>query len=168
MNKRLIQALEASISDVLETMFFCTFAVENPGDQGPGPEESDASGWLAARIDFGGALKGSMCLRLPHGLAAVLTADFLGVEQDMVDDRQVGEMVKEILNMIAGNTFTRFDSGMTIDLGIPVGGYRDAGHGEISGDTGGILISGETPHGRLVCELSLEQDGCRASEQSRS
>lgn len=154
----LIKAMKTSISEVLETMFFSPLEFAHPAESGAAVLPDDPL--LSARIAFNGPLIGFMRLNLPHGLAHSLTADFLGVDREAVGDRQIVEMVKELLNMFAGNTFSRFDAKAVFDLGLP----------EIVGPTdpmpptsqeNRIAVLGETLHGPVECELFVERDEAR-------
>jgi len=48
-----------------------------------------------------------------------MTADFLGKEDHLISQDQTGDTVKEILNMVAGNTFCHLDDQSVFNLGIP-------------------------------------------------
>ena len=56
---------------------------------------------------------------MPRDLAFFLTAGFLGEDEGNVSQDQVTETLKEILNMIAGSTFSAFDNQAVFDLDIP-------------------------------------------------
>ena len=159
----LITAMKTSISEVLETMFFCPLEFEPSADS----EASLLDTPMSARIAFTGPLAGVMRLKLSRGLALSLTADFLGVDPEAVDDLQIAEMVKEMLNMFAGNTFSRFDAGAVFDLGIPAMAGDDSPP-PATPEENCLVVTGQTLHGPLECELIVERNAWNCTEISAS
>ena len=114
----LIQAMKHSISEVLETMFFLPVeCFDSIATETLWSEEEDRP--TVALLNFYGPFSGSFYLLVPQGLALYLTAKFLGSEAADISQDHVEETAKELVNMIAGNTFTIFDDRVTFDLGIP-------------------------------------------------
>jgi CheY-specific phosphatase CheX len=114
----LTTAMTTSISDVLETMFFLPIEptdAANIQDLWP----VDQTGMLAARLDYKGPISGHCELFMPEQLAIAITADFLGQDPESLSDDQSHGTVKEIINMIVGNTFSLLDPQAVFDLGIP-------------------------------------------------
>jgi len=117
-NSLLEMAMKNSISDVLETMFFLpldfsdTVAAHELWNKGKDQI-------LAAKLNFDGPLIGDCILYIPEKLARSITADFMGREEEGISDDQVKGTVKEIINMIAGSTFSTYDPEATFNLGIP-------------------------------------------------
>lgn len=120
MNKEtLMKALKASISEVLEKMFFLPleFAEEkSPAELWPAGQDD---GIIATTLAFKGSFSGQYCFFIPKPSAITLTASFLGENLKQVTPEKVGETVKEIINMIAGNTFGIFDEKEVFNLDIP-------------------------------------------------
>jgi len=110
--------MKNSISDVLETMFFLpldfsdTVAAHELWNKGKDQI-------LAAKLNFDGPLIADCILCIPEKLARSITADFMGREEEGISDDQVKGTVKEIINMIAGSTFSTYDPEATFNLGIP-------------------------------------------------
>jgi len=82
--------------------------------------------WLAqehalrgATLDFDGPLKGSFNIFIPDGAANKITAAFLGLNADEVNEEQQKDTVKEALNMIGGGLLTILDPQGAFKLGIP-------------------------------------------------
>jgi len=48
-----------------------------------------------------------------------ITANFLGLREEEIDERQKRDTVKETLNMIGGNTLSHSDRKSVFKLGIP-------------------------------------------------
>lgn len=163
MKDLLIAAMKTSISEVLETMFFCPLEFEGP----PTGQAEVPDAPLAARLAFTGPLAGVMQLQLSRGLALSLTADFLGVDREAVDDLRIAETVKEMLNMFAGNTFSRFDAGAVFDLGFPAMVGADAPRLATPAENR-LAVTGQTLHGPLECELIVERNAWNCTEISAS
>jgi CheY-specific phosphatase CheX len=119
MKKNLLKmAMKNSISDVLETMFFLPMDFSDMVDAhelwNTGKDQI-----LAAKLNFDGPLIGDCIFYIPERLAKSITADFMGKEEEGISDDQVKGTVKEIINMIVGNTFSRYDPEAAFNLGIP-------------------------------------------------
>jgi len=119
MNKELMmKVMRASISEVLEKMFFQPLDfldAKGPGDLWD-PKASDLIG---IHLDFEGPFSGSLLLCLPRDYGAGLSADFMGTDKDAVTLEHVEQTAKEILNMIAGSAFANLDETAVFNLGIP-------------------------------------------------
>jgi len=117
-NNLLKTAMRNSISDVLETMFFLSLDFSNDidllelWDTGKDPI-------IAAKLDFDGPLSGYAVFCIPKKPALFITADFMGKNEEEISDDQINGTVKEIINMIIGNTFSLYDPDIVFDLGVP-------------------------------------------------
>lgn len=105
MNKTaMIKAMKASISEVLEQMFFLPIDMVDAG------EENKPTGLnqpiIAASVGYDGALSGTFLLNIPADLAASITADFLGTVPEQLSTEQIAGTVKEMINMLAGNSLS--------------------------------------------------------------
>ncbi len=125
--KALISAMKASISEVLEKMFFLPMdfsEVVNLGEL----YNSGKDKMLTSKLSFKGPFSGYFRFFMPRDLAFFLTAGFLGEDEGNVSQDQVTGTLKEILNMIAGSTFSVFDNQAVFDLDIPeLVGFDDLG-----------------------------------------
>ena len=74
---------------------------------------------MTGKLSFRGPFSGYFLFFIPGDLALSLTAGFLGEDEESVSQDHVTETLKEILNMIAGSTFSAFDDQAVFDLGIP-------------------------------------------------
>ena len=116
--QNLLKATKASISEVLETMFFLPIDFTDVvGAEVFNGAISDSAELV--KVDFSGVFSGSFLLLIPDDLALFLTASFLGNIEEKVLPAHISETKKEMVNMIAGNTFTHFDDQLEFDLGIP-------------------------------------------------
>jgi len=118
MNKEaLITAIKTSTSEVLETMFFMPVDFLSAGKEITEP--SSNGGDVAVRLDFSGPDSGCFRLRVPAPLARDVSIDFLGIDHDQLTDDDVAGTVKEMINMLAGNTLSLYDADAVFDLGVP-------------------------------------------------
>ncbi len=117
--EKLMTAMKTSISEVLETMFF--LPLDFPEDLNFEEEikTGDDNPLVSSKIDFSGPIEGTMFFIIPWKLACSLTANFLGIEEDEVDQQGVDGTVKELLNMITGKAFSAYDDQLVFNLGIP-------------------------------------------------
>ena len=114
----LTSAMKASISDVLETMFFLPLELS---DDVPFEKwwSSCRKDLLVAKLCFNGPVSGTFFFFIPKDLGLSLAANFMGEEEGAVSQEQVEDTVKELLNMISGNSFGIWDDQQVFDLGIP-------------------------------------------------
>jgi len=124
-NKDMITAMKNSISDVLETMFFLSLDFSNDIDllelwnTGKDPI-------IAAKLSFSGPLSGYAVFCIPKKSALSITADFMGKDEQEISDDQINGTIKEIINMIIGNTFSMYNPDVVFNLGVPeLVGFHD-------------------------------------------
>jgi CheY-specific phosphatase CheX len=117
-NSLLKTAMKHSISDVLETMFFLPLDFSDTRDVFElwYMEKIEI---IAAKLNFNGPISGCAVFCIPKRVALSITADFMGKKEEEVSDDQVYGSVKEIINMIIGNTFSMYQPEATFNLGIP-------------------------------------------------
>lgn len=111
-------SMKASISEVLERMFFL------PIDIMDGEEKRASDHWnnqkaITVSVAFEGSPSGTFLLTVPHDLATTITADFLGVLPESLSTEQVLGTVKEMINMLAGNALSTYDPEYAFNLRIP-------------------------------------------------
>lgn len=105
--------LKAVISEILETMFFALVDFEegNSGDQ---------SFDYASRIYlFNHTGRMEISLNLSRGFARMITANFLGINENQVEEEDVLDSLKELTNMVGGGYYVRA-SDTDYELGIPI------------------------------------------------
>ena len=151
----LTSAMRNSISKVLETMFFLPLEFpETPDPDSYRPLEDQ--GALVTRLGFTGPFSGHIHLFIPEDLAVSLTGSFLGNEEDAVLREHVTETVKEMINMIAGNTFSFFDKHAVFDLKVPEMIPFERTQEKGIGGEGGILVLVETPDNCLAVQMVVD------------
>ena len=118
-NKDMTTAMKTSISEVLETMFFLSLDFFHDDTDirdlwTPGKDQV-----IAAKLNFSGPMSGDAIFCIPKKLALSITADFMGKNEEEISDHQIDGTVKEIINMVIGNTFSMYDPDVVFDLGVP-------------------------------------------------
>ncbi len=104
--------MRKAISEVLETMFFLSIDFEDRAPEGRlGLCEARIPVWLK-----GGEL--SVALSMVEDFARMAAANFLGVDDDRVDDGEVADVVREMANMVGGG-FIENAGDTSARLGIP-------------------------------------------------
>lgn len=154
-SKAMKTAMKNSISDVLETMFFLPVDFEDSIHM----EEiwnPDKDKIIAAKLNFDGPLSGHCIFYVPEKLAVSITADFMGKKKEDISDNQVKETVKEITNMIAGNTFSLYDSETVFNLGVPELVSLDGFHKDSSGFENKVSITIDTPEDFLAFQMNIK------------
>ena len=116
--KAMKEAMKASISEVLETMFFLPLEFS----------ETEADCALlqiapvklkCAGLRFQGPFGGEATFLIPNASARSLTADFMGRDLDEIGGEDVDATIKELLNMICGKALSLFEAKAVFKLGIP-------------------------------------------------
>jgi chemotaxis protein CheY-P-specific phosphatase CheC len=114
----LMASMKASISEVMETMFFLPLEFEDGGDIKEIIRTAHG-GTVACKLAFSGPFSGFSCFLIPVKVAQGLTASFLGEDTARVPEEQMAGTVKEILNMITGKAFSLYDNQAVFKLGFP-------------------------------------------------
>jgi CheY-specific phosphatase CheX len=153
----LIEALRNSVTDVLEKMFFVRTLDE---------DELEACGndtVLTAQLTFRGQPSGGLRLRIPAKAARSIAADFLGARDEELTDREVGEVICELANMICGSVLSRVESTVLFRLDSPrlIDG-NEAANAEFGENVVGIS------HGAMSVCLSTVASECLPSVEYAS
>ena len=117
--KALKTAMTDSISEVLETMFFLPLDMDD-ADKPQSLWPSEDEDILVSQLNFNGLFSGRFYFFIPNSLAVSITTSFLGIAEDDLAGEQLSETVDEIINMVAGNTFSKFDDQQIFDLDVPM------------------------------------------------
>ena len=112
------EAMKDSISEILETMFFMPIEFSDKTDLAQ-IKDSGKLPLLSARLDYQGAISGSFFVLAPKPLVEELAANLLGLEKEEVSTEHAEATLKELLNMVAGKTFSLYDSQLVFDLSVP-------------------------------------------------
>jgi CheY-specific phosphatase CheX len=147
------EALRNSVTDVLEKMFFVRSLDEDEAG------ERDSGEMLTAQLTFEGELPGSLSLQIRSKAARALAADFLGSEEEDLSDREVGEVICELANMICGSVLSRVESGTAFRLSSPHLVESPVESPEAPMEGGGQQAAGVF-HGMMSVRLRTEASEC--------
>jgi CheY-specific phosphatase CheX len=143
------RALADSIAATLDAMFFTSCERVAGAGGAPQPE-------LAAQVAFEGRPSGRLTLRMAAVAARSIAANFLGEEELAITERQVGDVLCELANMICGFVLSRVEEAEEFRLGPPrmmeVGGFDRP--------RGAIAHAVETGAGDLEAVLEMEDPIC--------
>jgi CheY-specific phosphatase CheX len=115
----MIKAMKASIFEVLEQMFFMPIdVVDAESEKTPSPHCNGQT--YVAKVEFDGPAPGIFRLEIPTALAASIAADFLGAIEEELSVEEITGTVKEMLNMLAGNSLSAYDPQSCFNLQVPV------------------------------------------------
>ncbi len=103
-------------SNVFETMFYLSIGL--PDGNGEGSPSGSVS-FLRGEIEFRGQHAGKLCLDVPATLARAMAVNFLGLEEDEVQETHTLDVVGEVCNMICGNLFSQLDKKTATHLEPP-------------------------------------------------
>ncbi len=116
MDEDLRRVIFATFSEVFETMFF-TFL--EPLEEAPEKEELACGKFIEASIGYSGGYNGSFRFYFPWALGKNITVNFLGVDEEDVQDGQIMDTAAETANMAIGSLLGKLDPGGTASLAIP-------------------------------------------------
>ncbi len=151
----MMQAMKASISNVLETMFYQMVQIVD--------EDCSLQAWfdpgrslLGATLNFAGPSEGRFYVIIPIEVANEITANFLGLDAGEIDAGQRTDTVKEALNMVSGGMLAIFDPKGAYKLGIPeMMTDDDLSHDKLK-DLHGDVILLETVDNRLAAAITMD------------
>ncbi len=117
--KTLMTQMKASISEVMETMFYYPVELkEELGLEESGFFQAENKVIIAA-IDFSGPLNGRLFLMIPEDVLGLMAENLMGLETEKISTAHVTGTAQEALNMIAGNAFSKTPFDVPVDLGVP-------------------------------------------------
>ena len=118
MMKPLKTSMKASISEILEKMFYISYQFDDTLDlETSGIMSSDKT--LSCRLNFKGPFSGHFILLVPQKLLFNLTERFMGLGPDEINEHHLDGTIKELINMMAGSTFANYDEEAEFHLAIP-------------------------------------------------
>jgi CheY-specific phosphatase CheX len=116
MDEELRRVIFETFSEVFETMFF-TFL--EPLEEAPVREDLACGRFVEATISYSGGCNGSFLFYFPWELGKNITVNFLGVDEDEVQDGQVKDTAAETANMAIGGLLGKLDPAGKASLAIP-------------------------------------------------
>ncbi|NQT55154.1 MAG: chemotaxis protein CheX [Desulfobacteraceae bacterium] len=151
----MMKAMKASISNVLETMFYQMVQIVD--------DDCSLQTWfdqgqplLGATLNFAGASEGTFYVIIPIEVANEITANFLGLDTGEIDAGQRTDTVKEALNMISGGMLSIFDPKGAVKLGIPEMIAKDDLSYDKLKDLQGDVILLETEDNRMAAAIAMD------------
>ena len=153
----LTEAMKASISEVLEQMFFMPIDFMAPAIVGADAQSDPES--VIAGLGFSGSPSGTFLLLVPAALARSVSADFLGTCPQNLSRDQVAGTVLEMVNMLAGNTLSAFNHQALFDLQIPELITCNDARALSAAGLDQIAIGIRTPQSRMTYELIIQGTG---------
>lgn len=155
--KSLAEALESSMADVLEKMFF----IRSMGL----PEESMPETDVIAQLTFDGDPPGCFKLRVTKSAASSIAADFLGMDEAELSEAEVSDVICELANMICGSVLSRVESNTTFRLAKPRLMPAEAVPAVVAANSGSAVHAVEISGGVLVASIQTETPGCPKVEE---
>lgn len=152
----MIQAMKSSISEVLEQMFFLPIDMVEAEEKNT-PTGLDGQQPIGAIVGFDGPSSGTFLLDIPADLAASITADFLGATPEELTMEQINGTVKEMINMLAGNSLSAYNPESPFNLKIPELIAAPMGKGDMEENEGTIDIGIETLDSRMTLHMIPQQ-----------
>jgi hypothetical protein len=120
MDKEWNRALRSAIADVFATMFF--IVPEWDPELGLKLASQKAGGWYEGWVDFDRAPKSlRVWVWSPPELAAELAANIMASRIEDLDEEQILDAFREMLNMVAGSLLTSMDPAGQWKMGLPQG-----------------------------------------------
>lgn len=114
---------------------------------------------MAGRLRFSGPFAGYFLFFIPRALSLSLAADFLGKDEGGISQDHVTGTVKEIINMIAGSTFSNYDDSEVFRLDLPELVGLDEALGDDPDSEEMLFIAIETPDDKLALKMVKKRDG---------
>lgn len=148
-------ALRDSVTEVLEKMFFVPAMEETPPE---GAGVMPCEGQLAVEVAFEGQPSGRLVLCVSPCTARSIAADFLGEEADAMPEPKIGEVVRELANMVCGSVLSRVESATTFRLAAP---RTLAAPPEAPFDEGATVYAVNLSDGVLTAMVTTERPACR-------
>ena len=151
----MMKAMKASISNVLETMFYQMVQIVD--------DDCSLQAWFApgqsllgATLNFAGPFEGTFYVIIPIEVADRITANFLGLDAGEIDAGRRTDTVKEALNMISGGMLSIFDPKGAFKLGIPdMIAQDDLSHDKLK-DLQKDVILLETEDNRMAAAIAMD------------
>jgi CheY-specific phosphatase CheX len=106
------QILSESAAEVLESMFFTSPLGSSASDH---PMENP----VAAGLFFRGTPPGRFGICASMDAARSLAASFLGDDPESIDEKQCGEVICELANMVCGSVLSRIEKDALFELTQP-------------------------------------------------
>ncbi len=152
------EEIVTGVKDVFSTMLMVDLENDEIIENQPCTIESN----LTSMLGFGGGLSGMLAVHCPAKVAKDITAAFLGVEKEELDE-EVKDAIGEIANMVAGNlkvSCAKIDIDIVLALPTTIVGksFEVTGRGA---DAQRVVVPLNMDGGKFWVELLYVSDGSR-------
>jgi hypothetical protein len=162
--KSIAAALDSSIGQVLETMFFtCVSSTVHDGDNPAAawvtdgrPDRQKAKDRFGAHVRFSGQCKGEFAFSLDTASLLPVAMDFLGRDHPPASEQEFGSIVCEMGNMFCGSLLSSLESESVFHLAPPC---LDRGESSFAPPPGSLGASFTLDPGDLYAWIHFEAEG---------
>ena len=151
----LMENLRVATSKVLETMFYQPVEFLD-SDCTLQEWFSDRHSLFGATLNFSGPSSGLMYLLAPVQVVSEMTANFLGLKKEEINEEQKKDTVKEALNMAGGHMLSLQDKEGLFKIGLPELMDKDDVKDNRLGELEGNVILIETEDDRLAAGIVFD------------
>lgn len=142
-----------STAEIFSTMVMMEVAVEEE----PPPAVRPLTDTISGIIGLAGTHKGILAIHLPNPVALAITASFLGLEVEEINE-DVEDAVGELANMLGGSVKAILsEKGRDIDLSLPTTIAGKDYHFQPAKEVEMIVTSFACAAGTFTVELQLEK-----------
>ena len=155
--KNLTTAMTDSIFKTIETMFYLSLELD-PQTTIESSHLLSAEKIRVTRLDFTGPFAGFFRLYVPEKLLREMTGNFMGLDIRAITPSDLDGTMKELINMIAGNTLSTLDDALEFQFGLPA--IEDPSQIpplDAAQDTQGICLVPETLNGFLAVQAGIQK-----------
>jgi CheY-specific phosphatase CheX len=106
--------MEGAVAEVLESM--CFISTEGEAVEAVEHYQPD---WVCSSLRFKGIHNGTFGLAVPPATASTIASNFLGDDEDSLNEAQCAEVICEFANMVCGTLLAHLEPKKTFDLSPP-------------------------------------------------
>lgn len=158
--KSLAAALDNSIGQVLETMFFTCVSSTVHGDDNPSVASAAApilsENRFGAHVRFSGQCQGEFAFSLDTTSLLPVAMDFLGRDHPPASEQEFGSIVCEMGNMFCGSLLSSLESDSVFHLAPPC---LDRGESSLHAPQGALRATFALDPGELHAWIHFETEG---------
>lgn len=151
----LAEALQDSVSAVLETMFFSSVSKIEQSCPLPATGTLLQEDSIGAHLRFSGQSKGEFAFSLDAQTLQPIALDFLGRQHPPACDQELASIVCEMGNMFCGSLLSRLESKSVFHLDAPC---LDRGEASLSAPVGAVSACFSLESGQLRAWIHLQDE----------
>lgn len=159
MKTALKKAMMVSISEVLETMFFMSLEFDKQATlESCGIIDEGRS--VVCHLGFKGVFSGYFLLFIPDNILREMTESFMGQDKETITRQHNEGTIKEMLNMMAGSTFSIYDKQAEFQLDIPMlVDVKSINDPIVASEGEEITVITETIEGYIALKIIIQSQG---------